>query len=265
MADTRSGNQRSLLPREHGAYAQLAFPLVTALGLGRPGPAAILLVVAVIAVFLSHEPVLVVVGNRGARLKQEAGTRAVRRLALLGVVALMGGVAGLLLAPRAARIAALVPTALGLLLAPLILARREKTTAGELLAAWSFSTTLIPVALAAGAELNAAISAAVVWGIASSLVTIAVRSVIARNKGKSGHGHGPMFAPALCVVTIAVALVLAVRSELSTPVALAVLPTALVALAFGLAGVHPRHLRRVGWSFVASNTLVLAALLIGLK
>lgn len=264
MGNTGAAHQRSLMPREHGAYAQITFPLITALGLGRPGPAAILLLVAVIAVFLSHEPLLVVIGSRGARLKREAGTRAIRRLTLLGAVALTGGLAGLLLAPPAARTMALVPAAFGAFLAPLILARREKTATGELLVAWSLSTTMIPVAVAAGAELVAAISAAFVWGVASTLITITVRGVIARNKARSGPGPGPMLAPVLCVVTIAVALVLAIRSELPVLVALAVVPTALVALGFGLAGVHPRNLRRVGWSFVASNVLVLAALLAGL-
>jgi hypothetical protein len=41
-------------------------------------------------------------------------------------------------------------------------------------------------------------------------------------------------------------------------------PTALAALIFGLLGVHPRNLQRMGWSLVASNVFVLAALLVGL-
>lgn len=253
------------MPREHGAYAQLAFPLITALGLGRPGPAAILLLVAVIAVFLSHEPWLVISGGRGARLKGEAGKRAVRRLAVLGTTAFVAGIAGLLLAPAAARTAALVPAGLGALLVPLVRARREKTTAGELLVAWSLSTTMIPVALAAGAGIYAAIGAAVVWGVASSLITITVRAVIAGNKARRKSGSKSMFAPAVCLVTVILALFLATRSQVPALVALAVVPTSLMALAFGLAGVHPRNLRRVGWSFVVSNLAVLTALLVGLS
>jgi hypothetical protein len=64
---------------------------------------------------------------------------------------------------------------------------------------------------------------------------------------------------------IAAALFLAARDDFPTAVAIAVVPTALVALVFGLLGVHPRNLRRMGWSLVASNLAVLAALLIGLR
>jgi len=255
---------RSLLPREHGAYAQIGFPLLTALGMGVPGPAAFLLLTAVIAVFLLHEPVLVISGGRGARLRQEAGPRAIRRIAALGAVALLGGGAGLLLAPPIARAATLIPAGLAAFLAPLIATRREKTALGELLVVWSLSTTMIPVALAAGADILGAVTASVVWGLASSLITITVRAVIARNKAKATPAAGPLLAPALCILTVAAALVLAFRNVLPALVALAVVPTALVALAFGLARIHPRNLKRVGWSFVASNVLVLAALLAGL-
>ncbi len=66
VTEGRAGHGPSLLPREHGAYAQLGFPLVTALALGDLGVAPLLLVVGIIAVFLVHEPVMVLSGGRGA-------------------------------------------------------------------------------------------------------------------------------------------------------------------------------------------------------
>src|SRR5688572_32010037 len=100
--------QRSLWPREHGAYAQLAAPLLTALVVVRPTVAAGLLAAAACCAFLANEPLLVVLGHRGKRMREQAGTRAARRLALLASLAAAMGIAGLVLAPHSLAIAALV-------------------------------------------------------------------------------------------------------------------------------------------------------------
>src|SRR5512137_367547 len=88
----------SLLPREHGAWGQLAMPLLSGLALGRPGAAAILLTLGIVLAFLAHEPLLVVLGHRGKRVRDAAGDRAVRRLAVLGLAAAASGVTALVLA-----------------------------------------------------------------------------------------------------------------------------------------------------------------------
>jgi hypothetical protein len=262
---TAASSHGSMLPREHGAYAQLGFPLVTALALGRPGPAALLLVVAIAAVFLLHEPLMILTGGRGGRAKRETGETARRRAAVLAAIALAAGGAGLWLAPAAARATALIPLVFAGLLAPLIFSRNEKTALGELLVAWSLSTTMIPVAVAAGVGPGAAMAAAAVWAIAFSLSTVTVRAIIARAKKRQPTGMTPVLAPVLCAAVIAGALFLATRDDFPTAAAIAVVPTALVALVFGVLGLHPRNLRRMGWSLVASNLAVLAALLIGLR
>src|SRR5262245_28487506 len=69
-----------MLPREHGAYGQLLFPLVTALAVGWPTVAAYGLAVAGIALFVAHEPLLVVMGQRGVRAEREQTRRAWRWL-----------------------------------------------------------------------------------------------------------------------------------------------------------------------------------------
>ncbi|UCC71605.1 MAG: YwiC-like family protein [Gemmatimonadota bacterium] len=263
MSDARLSGGPSLLPREHGAYAQLAFPLVTALALGDPGSAPILLTIAIAATFLAHEPVMVLSGGRGGRAKRESGDRARRRVALLLAVALIAGVAGLWLAPSTARTSALVPFALGGLLVPLAISRREKTLIGELLVSVALSSTMIPVGLAGGAGPRATFVAFVVWAVVFALGTVTVRAIIARAK-KGAQRRTAHLAPLLSAVAIAAAAVLAWQTELPARAAVAVVPTALVALVFGALGVHPRNLRRMGWSLVASNIFVLAALLIGL-
>ena len=255
----------SLLPREHGAYAQAFFPLLTALALGGINAAALLLVVSVVTVFLAHEPVLITLGNRGGRAKRETGAAAWRRLSWLVAIGAPAGLAGLWLAPPAARIAASIPLTLGTLLTPLIFRRQEKTAAGELLVAVTLSATMIPVAAAGGVALSAAIGASVVWAVVFVSGTVTVRGIIARAKKTTEPGWNHFAGPALSASAIVLAVALALTDRVPTLAAVAVVPTALVALVFGLLGVHPRNLRRMGWSLVASNLAVLAALILGLR
>jgi hypothetical protein len=225
----------------------------------------LLLTIAVIAVFLAHEPALVLVGGRGGRAKRETSTHARRRLVWLVAVGLPAGLLGLCLASPPARLAALIPAALGALLAPLIFARREKTATGELLVAVTLSATMIPVAVAGDVSLAVSIAAAAVWAVAFSLGTITVRGIIARAKKKAEAGWAHVVAPALSATAIGLAVALAVVVGSPRIAAVAVIPTALVSLVFGLVGIHPRNLRRLGWSLVASNVAVFAALIVGLK
>jgi hypothetical protein len=235
------------------------------LALGGITASASLLVIAIVTVFLAHEPVLVLLGNRGGRAKREASAPAGRRLAWLVVVGLAAGLVGLRLAPPAARVAALIPLALGALLAPLIFRRQEKTAAGEILVAITLSATMIPVATAGNATLAVAAGASVVWAAVFVLGTVTVRGIIAAAKKTPQVGWGNSAAPALSVFAIALGVALALTDQVPPLAAVAVVPTALVALVFGLLGVHPRNLRRMGWSLVASNLAVLAALILGLR
>ena len=52
----------SLLPREHGAYGQLAFPVVSSLALAGVSPSSVLIAGAVVALFVAHEPTACAVG-----------------------------------------------------------------------------------------------------------------------------------------------------------------------------------------------------------
>ncbi|HEY5937251.1 MAG TPA: YwiC-like family protein, partial [Kofleriaceae bacterium] len=91
---------RSLWPREHGAYVQLLVPLLTGLAARVPTIAAVLLAIAACAAFLANEPLLVVLGHRGARMKTRDGDRARARLVLLASIAFACGAGGLALAGR---------------------------------------------------------------------------------------------------------------------------------------------------------------------
>jgi hypothetical protein len=260
-----AGKNPALLPREHGAYAQVTFPLLTAIALGGITPASLLLALAAVTGFLAHEPLLVLLGGRGGRAQREIGAAARLRTTWLVVIGLPAGLIGLWLAPAAARVGASIPLALALLLAPLVFRRQEKTAIGELLVAVTLSATLIPVAVAGGAALSVAAGAAAVWAAVFVLGTLTVRGIIARAKKTAQPGWRHYLAPALSVLAIGLAAALALADGVPPLAAVAVVPTAFVALAFGLAGVHPRNLRRMGWSLVASNLAVLAALILGLS
>ncbi len=83
-----------ILPREHGAYAQLGVPLVVALAAGRPGVAAFAFALGAIALFFVHEPLLSLAAELGARARSTA--RAARRLehSLAGELVLSSLLAG---------------------------------------------------------------------------------------------------------------------------------------------------------------------------
>ncbi len=261
----RPGRGWPLLPREHGAYAEVAFPLLTALALGSPTSAQLLWVLASIAIFLAHEPVLVMAGERGRRSRAELGGRAQLAAACLLAFALATGGLGWWSAPAAARMAVFLPLSLGMLLVALIASHREKTAGGEFLVALTFSSTLIPVALAGGVSLRTAVIASAVWAAVFALGTFTVRAVIASIKKNTYSRWSSHAIIALSLGAIFAAFLLIVTNTLPTLAAAAILPSALVALACGVLKVHPRHLRTMGWSLVASNFFALAALLVGLR
>src|SRR5262249_5726331 len=108
-------SKRSLLPREHGAYAQLLVPLATALALRPPSWSSVLFALAACCAFLANEPLLVALGHRGKRACELDGAHAVRRLAITACGAVVAGVAALTWANHNTRMMAIavgIPSAL---------------------------------------------------------------------------------------------------------------------------------------------------------
>lgn len=254
----------SLLPREHGAWGQLAMPLATGLALGRPGAASLLLAAGIVLAFLAHEPLLVILGQRGKRVRDELGARALRRLAVLGAAALATGIAGLLLAPPAARAAALAPGVLALAVPALVLKRLEKTAAGELLVAAMLSACAAPLALAGGAPPDWAWGAVFTWIAAFTAATLPVRATLLWARTKGRRELRPLAAAGAAAIGAA-ALVLAASGPLPWPAAAAVVPTAAAAGVVALLRVRPQRFTTVGWSLVAASTATLLVLVLGLR
>jgi hypothetical protein len=252
----------ALLPREHGAYAQLGYPLLTGLILSGGHPGALAFAVSGIALFLAHEPMAVIMGMRGVRLRDALVRPSRRRLWILAAVTLAGLLAAMMLAPWRAWQAALVPAIPGVALVPLFLLNRIKTLLGEVVAAAAFSASLLPVAMSGPVAVDVAAAAALVWFGATVPAIVSVHAVKASHKGRP-RGRWLLLATRVLAVLVALS---AVAAALTLPApagrALAVLPPALAVFAIGLILPHPRHLKRIGWTMVVANTLALVLLLI---
>ena len=236
---------RSLWPREHGAYAQLAAPLAAALIARIPGVAGALLALAACAAFLANEPLLVVLGHRGARRRDQDGERARRRLALATGSAVLAGAAGLVLAPRQALEVAALAAVPGAAVIVLAWRRAEHTLLGEGIAALALSGAGAPVAAADGLAVRTAIAIWIAWAIGYACTVIAVHRVIARHRS-AATVRDRVAAAVLALVTIGAAVVALVVS----PIALVTLPLAAIATALALRPPAATRLRAIGVALV---------------
>jgi hypothetical protein len=238
-------------------------PLLTAFGIGRPTPAAVALAAAVVLAFLAHEPAILLLGHRGRRARDEDGARARGWLAVTGVLGAVAGLAGIALAPPVARIALAVPALLAVVVVALVLARREKTVAGESAVAAALASSGAAVALAGGAEPVRAVAAAVAWTLGFAAATLAVQVILVRVRSKGARDPGRRHA-ALAALLVAAGVALS-AAGLPSAVAWATLPTAALSIVVCLARFSPRRLRELGWALVGSSTLTLVILVVGLR
>jgi hypothetical protein len=251
-----------LVPREHGAYGQLLFPLVSALLIGRPEEGAYLLAGAAAAAFLAHEPLLVVLGQRGSRAAREQRIDAQRSLALFGAFWLVSGIVAVAVLPRQALLCLAVPLVLAAIVAVVVFMHRERSTAGELLAATALTSASLPVAVAGDVAVRDALTLFVVFAAVFSTASVAVRGVI----GRVSRAGGPPLAigGGLAIGVVAALAALAVIDRLAPVAPYAALPVCAVALALTIKPPSPRYLRPIGWTLVGATTataLILVAAL----
>ena len=247
-----------LTPREHGTYAQLAFPLLSGLIVGGATLPGVALALAVVCAFLAYEPAAVLLGVRGVRLQRERSRAARRQLAVFVPIALVLAAAALHQAPQRARLLLLVPAALAALLAALLPARRVKTIAGETIAAAALASMHLPIAAAGGVAGVALWGPALVWFVAFFLATLAVHAIKARQKQRDRWLGAVAVGSTIAVGAVAVALAVGV-APLRLPALALAAPLAAV-FAVNVSRVHPRALKRVGWTLVASDVAALALL-----
>lgn len=250
-----------MLPREHGAYFQLAIPLVAAAFSQPPRFAGASIMIAACLAFLAHEPLLILVGARGPRLRASDGGRARARFAALAGGAVAAGGVGLALAPAAALPVAALAAAAGAAVVALAVRRSEHTLGGELIAAVAL-TGASGVALAAGgAAVDAAMLRWLGWAVGFAATVVAVHRVLARHKHRAtavdrrssiAGGRAPRgIDRALAVGFAAAAAALIATAPRCATSAIA---APLVALAAGVIAVPPpaTRLRALGIAVVAT-------------
>lgn len=257
----------SLLPREHGAYGQMALPLVTSFAVAGLAAPAVLIGLAAVAGFLAHEPLLVLLGRRGVRTRREQWRPAAVWLAVASAIAVSAGLVAAWSVPPSIRWSFLLPLLPAAFLAAAIRAKREKDSQGEVAVALAFSLLAVPVCLAAGASVGTAFAVGIAFASIFVTGTLAVRVVVLEVRG----GGDP---PAARSTQITVLVLTTVAGVGLVATALrALLPwTTLIAAAPGLVAAAwiavfppaPAQLRTVGWTLVTTSAAAALILLAGL-
>jgi hypothetical protein len=252
---SRSRSSADLTPKEHGAYAILAIPMIAALAVGGTSQAGWCIVLAAVAGFFAHEPLLIILGHRGRRV-YHANPRAKPLLAvLLGVMLISSGVAFAWsgFAGRVAVVACLL--AAGIIFSIALLGK-HRTLAGQLCGVAGLSAPCLPILLAGGVDVWPAVEFWLTWLIGFSCTTVAVRGVIAVQKCQPTD--------LMWIVLIALSLLVAINALGPLDLALATLPMIAISWYLMLRPPPTKYLKRVGWSLVA-GTAVTALLVITLS
>jgi hypothetical protein len=248
-------------PKEHGAYGQAAFPLVTAFLAGGVSAGGLLIAVAAVASFLGHEPAAVLLGGRGPRAARDQRAHALRWLACAAAVALAAGIGAVLTMPPSARWSLGVPLAPAILLALATVRGREKTWLGETATALAFSGAAVPVSLAAGAPVATGLSVAIPFALLFVASTLAVRVVILRVRagGNARAAAATRHATLALVVGGSITIGAAVAfGLLPASILIAAAPGLLTASAVAMYPPAPNRLRGLGWTLVAVSAATAA-------
>jgi hypothetical protein len=253
-----------MLPREHGAYGQLLFPIATALAIGRPGAGALALTAAAVCAFLAHEPLLVLLGQRGARAAREQRSRA--RLWFVGfaLAAAAFAIGALALLPFSARMALGFPAAVGIVVGAIIFSRREHTSGGEVVTAVALSALASPLALGSGASAVTARTVALVYVAAFTSATLCVHGVIMRTRKPPATASRAIGA-AVAAVSVVALFWLARAGVVSGVAPWAALPMCAGGVVLVWSPPSARQLRAVGWTLVGTTAATALILVVALR
>ena len=244
-------------------YGQVALPLITSSLIAGVSEASVLLTGAVVAGFLTHEPLLVLLGRRGARTKVRAHTEALVCFAIGSALTVATGLLAIWWAAPDVRWAFFLPSLPATYALAAAAVGREKTLSGEVAAALTFALAAAPLALAAGAALDDALAVAGAFAVVFTAGTLAVRAVIVGvRRGGNARALRATQGAALVqsVVVIATLSLAAVRGQLPPAPLFAIVPALLVTSAITARPPAPARLRATGWTLVASMTVTASVL-----
>lgn len=246
-----------MLPREHGAYFQMAFPLVTSLVVARASPPAVFIAIAVVCGFLAHEPLFLLLGGRGVRARQASGWRAPVWFATTFISMVAAGLVAFWLTPVAVRWSFVVPVVPATWVGAAVLNRREKHASAEIAVALAFALAALPICLSAGVSAKTAMSIALVFASVYVTGVLCARAIVL---GKRGGGSPTAFRAtqvALVAVAVGSALGLGIavmRAWVPGATLIAAAPGLTTAVALA-ARPHRPALKTVGWSLTLTSAV----------
>lgn len=254
-----------MVPKEHGAYGQLAPPLVTALAVhGVTLGAVLTALTCVIALFL-HEPLLVLRGGRGSRAQREHAREAWRWLATGSVLIVAMALAALATTRPDVRWVLAVPLLPALVAGAAAARGQERSAVAESAAASAFAFAAWPVAAAAGASPRDGLATALPFAVVFLAVLFAVRAVTLRARGapprRVAVARG--VSAAVAVGGMAGLVVLAATYGFPRVIAVAAAPGAALACALAFRPPSARQLPAIGWTLAATMVVTTAIFVVG--
>lgn len=233
-----------LKPKEHGAYAILGIPIVTALLIVGPTVVGLCVAVAAVTGFLAHEPLLVTLGHRGSRA-QRTTPAASRRLAVLLFVTVACGIIAIAMGSNAVRWSLVGCGILAVASFALAIAGKHKTLGGQLFGVVGLSVSCVPIMLASGLGASTTYEVWATWLLGFAATTMAVRGVIAAQKRHSRLVH---WTAMLGLTLLVVGLTLA-----GFRLPIATLPMLAMSWYLMLDPPPAKQLKRVGWTLVVGT------------
>lgn len=241
---TRAEPATNLKPKEHGAYAILAIPIVTAILITGPTLVGLCIAIAAIAGFLAHEPLLVALGHRGIRA-QRTTPAAQRRLGILLTVSTVCGVSAIVAGATSVRYSLLVCGTLAIVSFAFAIAGKHRTLGGQLWGVVGLSIPCVPILLAGDLPALLTMEAWGTWLIGFGATTLAVRGVIAAQKRQSRALH--------LVVIGGLSIAVAVMTMAGFKLPIVTLPMLCISWYLLYAPPHAKQLKRVGWTLVGGT------------
>lgn len=237
-----------LRPKEHGAYAILAIPLVTSLFISGLTFTTMLVAAAAVAAFLAYEPLLIVAGSRGKRIR-ESTPAAVRVLTTRLMTAILCGAIAFWLGDLVVRLGLIV--CIGFAIAEFVASvnGHSRRLATQLLGITGLTLPSTVILTAGGVASVTASQFWLIWVAGRMATTASVRSAITRHKSSVSIQDARI----LDILLIIAFAICGIGLFWGEAIWTATLPLVLAGAVLRVASPHPRHLKQIGWSLVLVN------------
>lgn len=234
--------------------------MLTALLFVRPSAAAVAWACMACALFFLHEPVLLLLGRRGRRVRDALHVPAKRRIVVLAAIAVATCVTGAVLAPASTLWLAL-PLALSLVCAVLLFQKRERSVPGQLAITAALTSFALPPMLASGVPVARAGSFVGAFACVQALSALTARGAIYR---KQDGGRLLTWAMGCALVAVVAFGALYRFSLWPLSWSLAPWPFALITAALFANVYAPRSPKPIGWALACASALSLVLFGLGL-